>query len=73
MGAPTGIHASAFAGAFTDPVFQSQSVFRALMDAMARPGTIAPRRRVRDAARTARSRRRRDRADPLRRTTRPSG
>ncbi len=42
MGAPTEIHASAFAGAFTEPVFQSQAVFRALMDAMARPGMIAP-------------------------------
>ncbi|WEZ82018.1 phosphonate C-P lyase system protein PhnH [Rhizobium sp. 32-5/1] len=30
----------AYAGAFDDPVFQSQSVFRALMDGMARPGTI---------------------------------
>ncbi len=34
--AATGI----YAGAFADPVFQSQSVFKALMDAMARPGTI---------------------------------
>ncbi|HTO33208.1 MAG TPA: phosphonate C-P lyase system protein PhnH [Pararhizobium sp.] len=34
--------ASAYAGAFADPVFQSQSVFKALMDAMARPGTILP-------------------------------
>ena len=42
MGAHTEIHASAYAGAFADPVFQSQSVFRALMDAMARPGTITP-------------------------------
>jgi alpha-D-ribose 1-methylphosphonate 5-triphosphate synthase subunit PhnH len=42
MGTQAEIHASAYAGAFTDPVFQSQSVFRALMDAMARPGTIAP-------------------------------
>lgn len=30
----------AFAGAFDAPVFQSQSVFRTLMDCMARPGTI---------------------------------
>lgn len=29
----------AFAGAFREPVFQSQSVFRSLMDCMARPGT----------------------------------
>jgi len=42
MGVQTEIHASAYAGAFTDPVFQSQSVFRALMDAMARPGKIVP-------------------------------
>jgi alpha-D-ribose 1-methylphosphonate 5-triphosphate synthase subunit PhnH len=42
MGIQTEIHASAYAGAFTDPVFQSQAVFRALMDAMARPGTITP-------------------------------
>lgn len=42
MGAQTEIHASAYAGAFSEPVFQSQAVFRALMDAMARPGTITP-------------------------------
>ncbi len=42
MGIQTQSHASAYAGAFTDPVFQSQAVFRALMDAMARPGTITP-------------------------------
>ncbi|MCV9966254.1 phosphonate C-P lyase system protein PhnH [Pararhizobium sp. BT-229] len=42
MGAQTDIHASAYAGAFSEPVFQSQAVFRALMDAMARPGTITP-------------------------------
>ncbi|MBB4184533.1 alpha-D-ribose 1-methylphosphonate 5-triphosphate synthase subunit PhnH [Sinorhizobium terangae] len=29
-----------YAGAFADPVFQAQSVFRALMDGFARPGTI---------------------------------
>ena len=30
----------AYSGGFSDPVFQSQSVFKAVMDAMARPGTI---------------------------------
>lgn len=30
----------AFTGGFSDPVFQSQSVFRKLMDGMARPGSI---------------------------------
>lgn len=37
--------ADAMAGGFSEPVFQSQSVFRMLMDAMSRPGslqTIAP-------------------------------
>ncbi|OJF91319.1 phosphonate C-P lyase system protein PhnH [Pararhizobium antarcticum] len=29
-----------YAGAFDNPVFQSQAVFRALMDGMARPGTV---------------------------------
>jgi len=33
------VHA-VYAGAFDNPVFQSQAVFRALMDGMARPGTI---------------------------------
>ena len=31
----------ALSGGFDDPVFQSQSTFRSVMDAMARPGTIA--------------------------------
>ncbi|MBX9457264.1 MAG: phosphonate C-P lyase system protein PhnH [Rhizobium sp.] len=31
----------AYSGGFAEPVFDSQSVFRRLMDAMARPGTIA--------------------------------
>ncbi len=30
----------AFTGGFSDPVFQSQSVFRKLMDGMARPGSV---------------------------------
>ncbi len=30
----------AFTGGFSDPVFQSQSIFRMLMDGMARPGSI---------------------------------
>ncbi len=32
----------AFTGGFSDPVFQSQSVFRMLMDGMARPGSVRP-------------------------------
>lgn len=30
----------AFTGGFSEPVYQSQAVFRALMDGMARPGTL---------------------------------
>lgn len=36
-----GGRSAAFSGGFSDPVFQSQAVFKALMDGMARPGTIA--------------------------------
>lgn len=34
------IKPQAFSGGFDEPVFESQSVFRMLMDGMARPGTI---------------------------------
>jgi alpha-D-ribose 1-methylphosphonate 5-triphosphate synthase subunit PhnH len=39
------VNSETFAGGFADPVFQGQSVFKAVMDGMARPGsikTIAP-------------------------------
>ena len=35
------VHAQALAGGFTDPVFQSQTIFKTLMDGMARPRTIS--------------------------------
>lgn len=34
------INTQAFSGGFSDPVFQSQSIFRMVMDGMARPGSI---------------------------------
>ena len=35
-----GTQSQIYAGAFADPVFAAQSVFRTLMDSFARPGTI---------------------------------
>ncbi len=35
-----GVQSQIYAGAFADPVFAAQSVFRMLMDCFARPGTI---------------------------------
>lgn len=34
------LNTDTFTGGFADPVFQGQSVFKAIMDGMARPGTI---------------------------------
>jgi alpha-D-ribose 1-methylphosphonate 5-triphosphate synthase subunit PhnH len=34
------VNIETFSGGFSDPVFQGQSVFKAIMDGMARPGTI---------------------------------
>ncbi|WP_192365538.1 phosphonate C-P lyase system protein PhnH, partial [Mesorhizobium mediterraneum] len=36
------IATQAIEGGFSDPVFDAQTVFRAVMDAMARPGTLQP-------------------------------
>ena len=34
------LNTDAFTGGFTDPVYHAQSVFKAVMDGMARPGTV---------------------------------
>lgn len=40
MGMQGNVQTTAYAGAFADPVMDSQAIFRALMDCMARPGAI---------------------------------
>lgn len=41
MASPSHPHTAVIEGGFSDPVFQSQALFRATMDAMANPGCLA--------------------------------